>query len=539
MNTATLFAPELVKPTGINLRDYQERAIKRTIEEFDAGRRSTLVVMPTGTGKTYMAGSLIRQMAEERGWRTLALAHRGELIDQAADAFTNLGLFVGIEKASSRGLSLGEPHAVIATVQTLQGRRLQSWPRDYFDLIWTDEAHHAPAQSYLNVYDHFRTARHLGVTATADRGDKINLGCVFDSVAFEYSLLDAMTAPAPGPYLSRLEVVQCDIPIDLRAIRTTAGDLNAADLEEALRPHVEPIANAIKREVEGRSTLVFTPDVNSAMAIATACQSLGMRAAWVSGDDPDRAEKIRKFKDADIQVLCNCALLTEGFDAPRTSAIVLCRPTKSRALYAQMIGRGTRLWPGKENCRIIDFEWICGRHQLVKPVELLSTRMTSDDDDEAKVQKRAQELIDSGEESDLLEAIEEAGKEIEEAKRRREISIAARERNTNYRRVRYDPLAGYHAIGMPTTFPREARPLPATEKQLETLRNMGVQVNDDISRRRASMMLDVLIGRVKQGLASKKQVDWMIANGVPAEEASQMSFQDASRTLDRLFNRAG
>lgn len=534
MSTATLFESEVL-PAAVRLRDYQSEAVTAIREQFEAGRRSTLLVLPTGCGKTITFGFLARNLAQLEGQRTLVLAHRGELIDQAANALGELGLSVGIEKAEHRAAAYADPHAVIATVQTMQRRRLESWPRDYFGLIVTDEAHHAVADSYQNIYRHFRGVPHLGVTATADRGDRINLGSVFESVAYEYTLLDAMTAPEPGPYLCRLSVVQCSIPINLKDIRTTAGDLNAADLEEALRPHIELIANSVKREVGPRSTIVFTPDVGSAMAIASALQSISVSASWVSGDDRDRAEKIADYKAGRVQVLCNCSLLTEGFDAPRTAAIVLCRPTKSRALYAQMIGRGTRLHPGKEDCVIVDFEWICGRHQLVKPVALLAGRLTEDDEAEEDVRRRATSLLDDGEESDLLDAIERAKADREESEKRKLIRLGVREQDLKYRRVKYDPLAAYHAIGLPTKFPAESRPQPATEKQLATLKKLGIPVPESISKRRASLVLDVAIGRIKQDKPSYKQVNALIANGVEPARANAMTFKEASRTLDEIF----
>jgi superfamily II DNA or RNA helicase len=532
-----MFGSSDIQPTGIAIRDYQLNAVTAIRKKQEAGYKSTLCVMPTGTGKTVTFGYYIRRAVQDHGIRALVLAHRGELIQQASDKLVELGLNVGVEKADSRGRAFGEPHAVVATVQTLQGKRLQTWPSDYFGLIVTDEAHHATADSYGAVYKHFRKAFHLGVTATADRGDKVDLGCVFESVAYEMTLLDAMTAPAPGPYLSRLEVVQCELGIDLKDIRTTAGDLNSADIEEAIKPYIEAIANAIKDKVGGRSTIVFTPDVGSSMAIATALQSIDVAATWISGDDSDRAEKLRKYKSGEIQVLCNCALLTEGFDAPRTSAIVLCRPTKSRALYAQMVGRGTRLFPGKDACLIVDFDWICGRHQLVKPVELMVGNMTSDEDDGQAIGKTAQDMLDSGQCVDLMDAIEKAKKQEEEKNKRRLLNLEVNRKNLQYKTVRYDPLAGYHAIGLPTQFGKEWQPKPATEKQINALRKLGVAVSDDISFSKAGKMISVLKARIDAGLSSLKQVNWMIANGVEPAQARAMTFKEASAYLDSIWGK--
>lgn len=362
-----------VRPTDIHLRGYQKDAIDAVRNEYLKGIRSTLLVMATGLGKTVSFGMVARMVAE-KGGRTLVLAHRGELIEQAAETLTRIGLDPGIEKANSFARAIYEPNVVVATVQTMQRERLQTWPRDFFKLVIVDECHHSTAKSYRNILDHFSSARVLGVTATAERVDDDALGDVFESVAYEYTLWEAMTAPAPGPYLSRLRFVQCDVGIDLRDIRTTAGDLNAADLEEAIRPHIETLANAIKQEIGDRKTLIFTPDVGSAMAMASALNGeLGIRSRWVSGESPDRKAIIDGFKRGDFQALANCSLLLEGFDCPSVSAIALCRPTKSRPLYTQIVGRGTRLCNGKENC-IAEGELVLTDFGLV-PIEFVTTAM--------------------------------------------------------------------------------------------------------------------------------------------------------------------
>lgn len=524
-----MFGQQL-RPTDIKLRPYQYAAIGAIRDRFEAGDRSTLLILPTGTGKTVTFGYYAYTLARE-GKRTLILAHRSELIDQAAETLSRLGLEVDIEKAESYARTLGDPHAVVATVQTLQRKRLESWPRDYFDLVVTDEAHHATADSYANIYRHF-DAKHLGVTATADRSDDDHLSAVFDSVAYELTLWDAMTAEAPGPYLSRLRFVQCDVGIDLRDIRTTAGDLNAGDLEEAIRPHVEKLANAVKQEIGDRRGLVFTPDVGSAQAMASAFESIGVSARWVSGDDADRRTKVAAYKAGEFQLLCNCALLTEGFDAPETAAIVLCRPTKSRSLYAQMVGRGTRLAPGKTNCLLIDFNWLTVKHDLVKPYELFDSSRTGDEE-----QKVARELVAraakaEADGADLLEIVEQAR---EEAKRRIELRVKTRERAVAYRRVSYDPLSAMETLGIPVR--QEAQSLigTATDRQKSTLAKFGVDQVETLSRRRASVLLDQCIGRSKAGLATFKQVSHLIRNGVEPEQARAMSVKAASAFLSEIW----
>ena len=529
MTTSTLLPPSTadLRPTDIKVRPYQREAIDAIRREYSGGVKSTLLVLPTGCGKTVTFGMIAREVAL-RGGRTLILAHRGELIEQASEMLFRLGMDVGIEKADSYARVLGDPHAVIATVQTMQGPRLASWPKDYFRLIITDEAHHATAESYRRVYRHF-DARHLGVTATADRADEDEISAVFETLAYELSLWDAMTAPDPGPYLSRVKFVQCDVGIDLRDIRTTAGDLNQADLEEAIRPHIDALANAIRQEVGQRKTLVFTPDVGSATAMASALSAVGVPASWVSGDDAGRKDKVRDFKKGHFQALCNCALLTEGFDCPDIEAIVLCRPTKSRPLYAQMVGRGTRLSPGKTDCLLVDFAWITEKHQLVKPIELFDgSRIDSE------VLDIAQAELEKNPHSDLTEVIERSR---EEQVKRVALRIQARERAVKYRKVTYDPLAVMETLGVPVRREAKTHEGTATEKQMSALRRFKVEGVEGLSKRRAKAMLDQLIERSRLNLATYKQVSWLVKFGVSPDEARKMSFKDASAALDQYFNR--
>lgn len=530
MTLSMLEAPPL-RPTDIQPRPYQLEAISAIRDEFRKGHKSTLLVLPTGTGKTVVFGTIARRMAE-RDRRTLVLAHRGELIDQAVETLTRLGLDPGVEKAESYARALFEPAVVVATVQTMQGDRLLSWPRDYFRLVVVDEAHHAVSESYRRVIEHFGTALHLGVTATADRADGGALGEVYESTAFEYSLWDAMSAAPPGPYLSRLRFVQCDVGIDLRQIRTTAGDLNAGDLEEAIRPHIDTLANAIRQEIGPRKTVVFTPDVGSAQAMSSALNAIGVRARWVAGDSPDRRQIIEEFRHGEFQAICNCALLTEGFDCPDIEAIALCRPTKSRALYAQMAGRGTRLAPGKENCLLIDFAWLTSRHKLVQPVELFANRT---DEETLKI---AAKYLDRARGLDIKEVVERA-KEEQELKHRVELHVQAQERQLRYRRVSFDPLAGMQALGIPIRKEADNLQGTITPRQRELLERRGFTGLDSMSKSRARAIIVHTNDRFKKGLATFKQVTLLIRLGVAPDKARSMTKEEASETITRFLGKAG
>lgn len=518
----------MISHPQIALRPYQIHAFNAIKRRFDAGDRSTLLVLPTGTGKTLVFGTVAKSVIDDLDGRVLVLAHRGELLTQAANSLAGIGVEAAIEKAEmqARAMLWDDPMCVVASVQTMQRNRLRSWPRDHFKLIITDEAHHAPASSYQEIYNHFNTAWHLGVTATADRLDGENLGQVFQSLAFEYPLREAIESG----YLSRLRVVRCETSVDLRDIRTTAGDLNQGDVEEAIRPHIEELVNATRQEIGSRRSIVFTPDVGSAEAFASGLNAVGISAASISGRSTDREEVLAGYRSGKYRVLANAQLLTEGFDAPFTSAIVLARPTKSRAAFSQMVGRGTRLCANKQDCIIVDFAWLTGKHKLVSPAELFDTTTAS-----TETYEIAQKMIEKGETDDLLSAIQKAEKVQAD---RQKLRVQVAERQARYRRVSYNPLAVMDVLGMPLrTESDAAMKSKPSDKQIQFLEKLGMTDAKSMSKRRASMMIDTLKGRMDQNLATLKQVSWLITKGIDPSVARKMTKSEASERLDAFFNR--
>lgn len=527
----TLLEKPRLNDCKIDLRPPQEEAVEAVRAEFNKGKRRTLIVMATGTGKTPTCGMMARKVIQ-RGGRVLMLAHTNELIGQAVAKFDLLGIECGIEKAEQYARSMYDPDCVVASVQTLRGKRLETWPRNYFQFIIIDEAHHAIADSYQRILKHFRKAYVLGATATADRADEEDLGQVFESVAYEFSLWDAMTAPDPGPYLCRLRVVQCDVNIDLRDLRAKGEDYSDSDLEARIGPLVDTLANAIRQEAGERQTIIFTPQIKSSQAMATALQSMGISADWVCGDDPDRERKIEDYQAGRIQMLSNASVLTEGFDAPNTSAIALCSPTKSRPRYSQMVGRATRLADGKSDAILIDFNYLTTKHDLVKPVELFDTNRT-----DSEVLVIADEMVRKDKQLDLVMAIEKA-REVH--KERQVLRIKARERKIKYRRVSYDPMEVHETIGVAwrgKTGDAVAIHNRATERQCETLRKFKVTNPETMSLPQASRMIDSLISRAKQGLATHSQVAHLIKNGIDPDIARSMMLKEASVELDEIFRK--
>jgi superfamily II DNA or RNA helicase len=371
MQQMTLAAPERVArgtpygPERVLLRPYQEAALTAIDKAETEGNRKQMLVLPTGAGKTIVFASLINR----RGARALVLAHRDELIQQAVDKIHAVvpRAQVGIVKATKDD---AWAPIVVASIQTLanENRRTrlaaQSW-----DLVVCDEAHHSAAQSYRNVYEALRCGEPggpllVGVTATPDRGDRVRLDDVFDGIVYRVGLLDLINQG----YLCDVRAVRVSIDLDLDGLRKSGGDYHQGDLEDALENADQPAqtALAVKEHARDRRSIVFTASVALAQETAAELASLDIAAEYVSGEMPmiDRRAVLARFQSGQTQVVVNCMVLTEGFDCPEADCVVIARPTQSRPLYQQCVGRGLRTAPGKQDCLVIDVVGVTLRHDL-------------------------------------------------------------------------------------------------------------------------------------------------------------------------------
>lgn len=506
---------------------YQLEAVEAVRNEFRKGIKRTMIHLFTGAGKTIIAAMCARA-AVEKGNRVLMTCHTEPLVYQSAEKMDYLGVDVGIEKAQSRARVLWEPDVVVASIQTLSPARLAEWPRDYFDLIIPDETHHALAPSWRRVFAHFSTARVMGLTATIKRGDGEDLGQFFESIAFTRNLPFAWNAPPPGPYASDIMPIKRDLGINLRDLKKKAADFTDAELEARITPHIEMLANLTKIESGERSGLIFTPQVKSAQGMATALQKLGCRAEWTSGEDQHFKDKIDRYQSGELQFLASCAKLAEGFDAPRTSSISYYRPTKSRNLQNQIIGRGVRLYPGKENCILIDPGYLVDDDKLIEISELCDSP-----DMDSEVLGIISNLLKKDDKLTLAVACEKA-KAVH--KEQQILRIQAKEREIRARRVSYSLRDVYNTLGVPWRGP--SNPVttsnPATEWQMSFLTRRGVQDLDGMSKTRASTLVGVIKEREKLGLASMREVSRLIAWGVEPAVAQAMSGRDAFAMIGEL-----
>ena len=351
----------------IKLRPYQEEALAALQEAEDRGQRRNMIVMATGLGKTVVFGKLT---ADTPG-RTLILAHRDELINQAVDKLLQVEprLHLGVVKAERDDRW---NQVVVASVQTLarERRRERLFQTPDFSRVICDEAHHSVANSYRAVFEDAGCYNPdgpllLGVTATPQRGDKVGLDAIFEGIVYERDILWGIQ----NGYLCDLRGKQIYMDLDLDQVRTTAGDFQDGALGEAMEEADAPeiIAAAYYREAPGRKAIVFTPTVNVAKLTSAALKRLGVGAEWVSGTTPEgeRRAMLKRFASGATMVICNCAVLTEGFDEPSVDCIVVARPTKSAAFFIQMVGRGTRTFMNKTDCLILDMVGNTSRHKLV------------------------------------------------------------------------------------------------------------------------------------------------------------------------------
>ena len=593
----------------MKLRNYQINAVNAIFEAWQKFR-SVLVVLPTGCGKTVVFASVIKRLLSDPSCsrsattecltlrRTIVLAHREELITQARDKITAIvpEADVQIEMADFKVADYFGKKAdvVVSTVQTQcagpdDSRRMAKFDPSEFAAVVVDEAHHATARSYRECIDHYcqnENCRVLGVTATPDRADETALGNVFDTVAFEYTVTDAIEDGWLVPIRQKLVKVES---LDFSGVSTSAGDLNSAELAEVMEDekNLHGIVAPVLEICKGKRTILFASSVKHAKRISDIInrglgedrpwtsmdydeprKGDGMRADWICGatSKEDRRTKLKAFKEGKIDILCNVGVLTEGFDDAGVEVVVMARPTKSRALYAQMAGRATRpaadiaaklgevedsaVSPdspdslieksqaaatlrrkmisesSKPSCLIVDFVGNSGRHKLVTTLDILGGK----DIDEEAIRTRARKIIEASPDgANTAEAIAKARKEIEErnireAKRREFIKASAK-----FVEIEVDP---FNIYDLP---PVERLPNDRTRRlslKQEMLLRTRLRVDpQELGYARSNQLLQEFFRRAKSGLASLPQAKLLKRFGIDVPLKSD----EAKRIIDRCL----
>lgn len=507
----------------MELRPYQQEAKNSVFEQWEKLNK-TLVVLPTGCGKTIVFAKVAEECVRRRK-RVLILAHRGELLEQASDKILKAtGLRCAVEKAEET--CLGSWYQItVGSVQSLQReKRLAQFDTDYFGAIIIDEAHHCITDGYQKILQHFPDAKVLGVTATPDRGDMRNLGEYFESLAYEYTLPKAIKER----YLSPIKALTIPLQLDLSGVSMQAGDFKAGEIATALDPYLYQIADEMEKYCQDRKTVVFLPLVKTSQKFRDILNEKGFQAAEVNGESKDRAEVLEDFDHDKYNVLCNSMLLTEGWDCPSVDCVVVLRPTKVRSLYSQMVGRGTRLNPGKEDLLLLDFLWHTERHELCHPANLIceseevARKMTENLEKEAGCPIDLEEAEKQASEDVVAQREEALAQKLAEMKRRKKKLVDPLQFEMS---IQAEDLSGY----VPT-FGWEMS--PPTDKQKATLEKLGILPDEIDNQGKASKLLERLDKRREEGLTTPKQIRFLESRGF--EHVGTWQFETAKKLIDRI-----
>lgn len=520
------------------LREYQDRAVIDTLQAFKDGIQRVLGTASTGTGKTVIMAHIAADFVE-RGKRVLLIAHEDTLLDQARDKFQRvIGLPVTKEKADERATLFDK--IVVASVQTLRGERLTSWPRDHFGLILVDEAHRTLAKSYTDIINHFDTANVLGVTATATRGDKKTLSDVYSKLVFDYGLFKAVR---DGWLVRPIVKTVGGITIDLGKLDVRAGDFVPEQLGHRIAPYLKEIAAKMREYVPNGTIMCFLPTVSTAKQMADELVAAGFRAASVDGEDSERDQKVLDFKAGKLDVLCLMGLFIEGFDYDRVDTIVCLRPTKLAGLYTQICGRASRplnsVVPRLNECHtaarrhailkasakpsftILDFLYLYDRHKndLIKPQNLLAPVPEI-----ADRMKREGDLFENEQEAerDLAASLEKALEDAAKKKRAPRtidpfaVYLAAHDEDS----IAYEPMGRWELD-------------PVTDGQKNFLSKHRIDLSKVTNKGHAHRIIDWITNRQKQGLCAPRALMFLRNRGI---DASEMSSKDARATIGLIMD---
>jgi superfamily II DNA or RNA helicase len=545
----------------LRLRPYQTECIE-SVEAGWAEATRQLVVMSGGCGKTVVFANIARDEVA-KGGKVLILAHTDELLEQAIDKLRkSTGLVADKEKADDHASPFAS--VVIASVQTLtRDNRLTGFADDHFSLVIVDECHRSLAKSYLKIIFYFHygrdslnegwsapeigaeyqhKARILGVTATASRGDKRDLGELYQKIAYEYGLLEAVR----DGYLVRPLVKNIPLKIDMRGVKLSraggqGADFDLGEVTARIAPILREVAKQIALHAKTLKTVVFTPSIETARLLSLALCDEGMNGSFVSGACDDRDEKIVAFRAAGPgTVLCNALLVVEGFDVPDITGVCILRPTKIWSFFVQASVRGTRTLPGlidhlddrearlaaiaasaKPHFVILDFLWLTDRIDLIQPVDLVASKPAIR---KAMLESGEVDLVaaESVAERDMLKALQDAAKKHARKQARTIDPIALSVSLGDASLASYEPETSWDS-------------LPPTDGQLSFLQKQGIDVSNIKCKGLASKVIARVISRLKHHLATPRQLSLMAQLGLDEQTCATLTVNEASAVIDKTI----
>jgi superfamily II DNA or RNA helicase len=533
---------DYVAPDRLSLRDYQRIGCDRTWQMFyGEGFDRLLGVAATGSGKTIMFADLARR-AVEAGGKALVLVDQEELVFQAVERIRDTtGYVADIEQAENHADP--ESSVIVSTVQSMR-RRLEKYHHDNFSLVVADEADRSAADQWRLVLGHFdEHAKILGVTATPKRADRKDIMEYYQAKAFEISLFDLIR----DGYLSRIKVRTVPLKIDISGIKQTKGDYDAAQLDEVLQRYFGEICEAIKLYALDRKILIFWPLIRTSMAFVQATEREKLSARHIDGQSANRRLLQEQFRssnprtglgDHDFNILSNALLLSRGWDEPSVDCVINCRVTRHETMYRQVVGRGTRIFcprgcvracdhpEAKRDLLILDFLWQFEKFNVMRPADLIAKNKKQAKDISAKIDGL-------GEEVDLEWADDEVAREIENTLVK-EFARKKKKRGTLFDALEW--AANMDIRELVDWEPETARDLqPITDRQEKRLERMGFLLASVKGFGHAERIIEIANQRIKDGLASFKQVHWLRRFGVV--DAWNVNFVEASKLLDRFFNK--
>lgn len=558
----------------MNPRPYQTEAIDAVLAEWDRGSSATLIVLATGLGKTIIAAMLAQHARNRTGKKVLFLAHRQELLDQAKDKIEQATSLLAEVEMADRHVDRDEFYdrvdVVCASIQSLvakrgYGKRMEKFDPDEFGMVIVDEAHRTTARSYMQVLDYFKSAFRVGLTATPDRTDGKALRRVYESVAYR---MDIQTAVSEG-WLCPVRISRVVLEgVDFSGLKVRAGDFIDKDIERVLdaeKTYHNIAHQLVNKYSQGRRTLVFSPTVSHAEKMAEVLERYEPgRVAVVTGETETsvRRRAMRDFECGKLLYLVNVAVLCEGVDVPAASVVAMLRPTQSRSLYVQCVGRVTRALPGvvdgranaharkcnieqsdKPYCEVVDFtaSGISQRHKLVSPMDILG----GEEDERIKgIANSLAAIRQSSDIGDLLaEARAQAAREdAEDAERRvlaRDAEEAARRKlivasSSSSRSQDVDPFGTRSVIPEASDATVDASSIQMWMKK--ALDNQGVKWREmqpgeavaialEIKRRREQKVWTHKQEKHIRRVYSKREIDAVYdaaKGGVPSGDAGRM-----------------
>lgn len=461
---------------------------------WKAGFKKQVVISPTGSGKTSMFLWEV-QKAHNRGERSLILVDQNELVTQPINRLRiQCGIHADAERAEWKAPK--SSMVVVATVQSMV-RRLDNWDPNHFALIIADEADKSITASWLKVLNHFdANARVIGWTATPNRTDAKNLGVYYENKIEKENLWTLINKG----FLSPITIKSIPVKFDLSSISSRGGDYDENELDELIGPHLEKLARQWLVNAWDRQGLAFLPLIKTCQTFTGIAKDIGLNAEWISGDDPEREAKLNRFKAGEIDVMANAMLLTRGVDVPQVSAIGMWRPTKSITLYFQAVGRGTRIFPGKENCLLLDPLYQAMKRLICRPAHLI-TKIEEEAESITKlIEERSLMPGDVASQLDLLKIAGEASsqreaalkKKLEEHKNKQAKTISAEEFARRYHAIQtaeFEPVMAWEK--------KELSP-----KQIKYLGDAGIDIATVEGNAHANQLLDIYFKNKSLRLAS-------------------------------------